>query len=76
MGASQRDGLIGDRNDMAFVRVFDHAFALRFLASVYGDEEDLDHRQTGGRADAGGRLRRQGADLPRRLGLPAGSGRQ
>jgi hypothetical protein len=42
---SQRDGLIGDRNDMAFVRVFDHAFALRFLASVYGDEEDLDHRR-------------------------------
>jgi hypothetical protein len=45
MARSQRDGLIGDREDIATVRVFDHAFALRFLAAAYGDEEDVDHRR-------------------------------
>jgi hypothetical protein len=45
MARSQRDGLIGDRNDFLCVRVFDHAYALRFLASVYGDEEDAEHRR-------------------------------
>jgi hypothetical protein len=45
MARSRRDGLIGDRDDVAAVRVFDHAFALRFLAAAYGDEEDADHRR-------------------------------
>jgi hypothetical protein len=45
MARSQRDGLIGNRDDVATVRVFDHAFALRFLAAAYGDEEDADHRR-------------------------------
>jgi hypothetical protein len=45
MARSQRDGLIGDRNDFLTVRVFDHAFALRFLASVHGDEENAEQRR-------------------------------
>jgi hypothetical protein len=47
MARSQPNGLIGDpRNDREAGRyMYGHGFALLFLASVYGEEEDADRRK-------------------------------
>jgi len=45
MGCSQRSGLISPLNNSGRGYIHDHGYALLFLASVYGEEEDVERRK-------------------------------
>ena len=69
---SQRNGMLGNPNNFSEAQryMYGHGFALLFLSSIYGEEEDGDRRKK--LEDVLTRaveFTRQSPDQPRRLGL-------